>query len=89
MKPLEPFELPKRPGDYGVTKAGNINGFMRRLRNSLVDKRELLSNAVGYWMPGELKAKGWDPSKVDIPGLNTGFPKGVKGYPEESPAIPD
>jgi hypothetical protein len=32
-------------------------------------------------MVSELAAKKWDPAVVDIPGLTTGFPPGVMGYP--------
>ncbi|MGX1308679.1 hypothetical protein AB7M35_003437 [Amorphus suaedae] len=77
------------PGDYGVTAADDIDGFMQRLRNSLLEKTELLSNAVGFWMPDELRAKGWDAAGVDIPGLTTGFPAGVDAYPTDLPAIPE
>jgi len=80
---------PKIPGDYGYTKADDIKGFIQRLKLSFTDKRQLLSNAVGYWVPGELQSKGWDASKVDIPGLTIGFPAGISGYPKEVPAVPD
>jgi hypothetical protein len=32
-------------------------------------------------MVPELAHKNWDPAAVDIPGLTTGFPAGVTGYP--------
>jgi len=86
---IKQSDPPKIPGDYGYTKADDIRGFIQRLKLSFTDKRQLLSNAVGYWVPGELQSKGWDASKVDIPGLTTGFPVGVSGYPQDLPAIPD
>lgn len=72
---------PPLPGDYDVTKAGDIDQFMIRLKHSLRDAREMLSSTVAFWMVPELAHKNWDPAKVDIPGLTTGFPKGVTGYP--------
>lgn len=76
--------IPERaplPGDGGHTAADNIGGFMMRLKHSLSDNKEMLSNTVGFWMSRELADKGWDPAAVDIPGLTTGFPEGVDGYP--------
>lgn len=89
VQPIKPYDPPQIPGDYSVTKADDIDAFMQRLQNSLVEKTELLSNTVGYWMPDELAAKGWDPAKVDIPGLTAGLPDGVTAYPTDLPAIPD
>jgi hypothetical protein len=43
--------------------------------------REMLSNTVAFWMVQELANKNWDASAVEIPGLTTGFPAGVTGYP--------
>jgi hypothetical protein len=83
-----PAERPALPGDYGVTAADDIAGFVQRLKLSLIDDRELLSNAVGYWVPGALRAAGWNPAKMEIPGLTTGFPPGVTGYPPSNPEIP-
>ncbi len=74
-------DRPPLPGDYSVTPADAINQFMIRLKHSLRDAREMLSNTVAFWMVGELARKDWDPAKVDIPGLTTGFPPGVQGYP--------
>jgi hypothetical protein len=74
-------DRPPLPGDYYVTKAGAIDKFMIRMKHSLRDARELLSNTVAFWMVQELANKNWDPAAVDIPGLTTGFPTGVEGYP--------
>jgi hypothetical protein len=41
----------------------------------------MLSNMVAFWMVQELANKNWDPGAVDIPGLTTGMPAGVAGYP--------
>jgi hypothetical protein len=74
-------DRPPLPGDYFVTKAGAIDKFMIRMKHSLRDAREMLSNTVAFWMVQELANKDWDPAAVDIPGLTTGFPTGVEGYP--------
>lgn len=76
---------PPLPGDYGVTPAGDIDAFIMRLKHSLTDPRELLSNTVGFWMGPAFAAAGWDPAKVEIPGLTAGLPGGVDGYPADSP----
>lgn len=72
---------PPLPGDYYVTKADDIDQFMIRLKHSLRDAREMLSNTVAFWMVPEMAHKNWDPAAVAIPGLTTGFPKSVTGYP--------
>jgi hypothetical protein len=41
----------------------------------------MLSNTVAFWMVGELADKRWDADAVDIPGLTSGFPVGLTGYP--------
>ena len=74
------IHLPNRPplpGDYFVTRAGAIDQFMIRLKHSLRDAREMLSNTVAFWMVQELANKTWNPAAVDIPG----FPPGVAGHP--------
>jgi hypothetical protein len=79
--------LPDRaplPGDYFVTPAGAIADFMIRMKHSLRDARENQSNTVGFWIVQELAKKNWDPAAVDVPGLTTGFPPGVAGYPSMS-----
>ena len=80
--------LPDRsplPGDYFVTPAGAIDQFMIRMKHSLRDAREMLSNTVAFWMVRELANKNWDAGAVDIPGVTTGFPGGVAGYPAVTP----
>jgi Domain of unknown function (DUF5624) len=74
-------DRPPLPGDYDVTKAGAIDQFMIRMKHSLRDDREMISNTVAFWMVPELARKNWDASAVDIPGLTIGFPAGVAGYP--------
>lgn len=74
-------ERPPLPGDYFVTQAGAIDQFMIRMKHSLRDAREMLSNTVAFWMVPELAHKNWDVAAVDIPGVTTGFPAGVAGYP--------
>ena len=72
---------PPLPGDYETTPAAAIDQFMIRMKHSLRDAREMLSNTVAFWMVRELAAKKWDPAIVDIPGVTAGFPSGVAGYP--------
>jgi hypothetical protein len=74
-------DRPPLPGDYGVTPAGAIDQFMIRMKHSLRDAREMLSNTVAFWMVQELAARNWDPAKVAVPGLTAGMPAGVAGYP--------
>jgi hypothetical protein len=78
-------DRPPLPGDYFVTQAGAIDQFMIRMKHSLRDAREMLSNTVAFWMVQELASKNWDPGAVDIPGLTTSFPAGVAGYPAMTP----
>ncbi|MGE0040316.1 MAG: DUF5624 domain-containing protein [Vicinamibacterales bacterium] len=78
-------DRPPLPGDHGVTGAGDIGDFMVRLKHSLRDEREMLSNTVAYWMVQEMYDHDWDPAAVDVPGLTTGFPPGVAGYPAVAP----
>jgi hypothetical protein len=61
--------------------ADAIDQFMIRMKHSLRDAREMLSNTVAFWMVEELVRKNWDAGAVDIPGLTIGFPAGVPGYP--------
>lgn len=87
---LETIYLPGRPaipGDYNYSKATDITDFMVRLKYSLLDAREMLSNTVGFWMAGEMLNKQWDINKIEIPGLTTGFPLGIKEYPAQNPDI--
>ena len=78
-------DRPPLPGDYFVTQAGAIDQFMIRMKHSLRDAREMLSNTVAFWMVRELANKNWDVGAVDIPGVTTGFPGGVAGYPAVTP----
>ncbi|WP_298624084.1 DUF5624 domain-containing protein [uncultured Legionella sp.] len=87
---IETIFLPERPaipGDFNYSKASDISDFMIRLKRSLFDAREMLSNTVGFWMSGEMQNKGWDINKIEIPGLTTGFPAGITKYPEHNPDI--
>lgn len=74
-------DRPPLPGDPGVTPAAAIDQFMIRMKHSLRDAREMLSNTVAFWMVRELAAKKWDPAAVAIPGLTAGLPQGIRGYP--------
>jgi hypothetical protein len=78
-------DRPPLPGDYVVTPAGAIDQFMIRMKHSLRDAREMLSNTVAFWMVRELANKNWDAGAVDIPGVTTGFPGGVAEYPALTP----
>jgi Domain of unknown function (DUF5624) len=74
-------DRPALPGDYTVTPAAAIDQFTTRMKHSLRDAREMLSNTVAFWMVQELASKEWNAAAVSIPGLTTGFPPGVVGYP--------
>lgn len=74
---------PPLPGDYSLTRSTDLDHFMVRLKHSLGDRREMLSNTVAFWLVGELAAKNWDPAAVELPGLTT------ENYPPSSPEIPD
>ena len=74
-------QRPPLPGDCFVTNAGAVDQFMIRMKHSLRNAREMLSNTVAFRMVPELAGKNWDPAKVDIPGLTTRFPPGVTDYP--------
>lgn len=74
-------DRPSLPGDYAVTPAAAIDQFMIRMKHSLRDAREMLSNTVAFWMVQELASKDWNAAAVSIPGLTTGFLPGVAGYP--------
>lgn len=54
---------------------------MIRMKHSLRDAREMLSNTVAFWMVQELADKKWNPAAVVIPGLAAGLPQGIRGYP--------
>ena len=56
-------DRPPLPGDYFVTQAGAIDQFMIRMKHSLRDAREMLSNTVAFWMVQELANKNWDPGR--------------------------
>ena len=68
------------PGDYSFTDANNIDDFLERLKYSLAQPTEMLSNTVGFWIGNELADKDWDIKKIDIPGFTTGFPDGYSSY---------
>ena len=68
-----------------MTQAGAIDQFMIRMKHSLRDAREMLSNTVAFWMVRELANKNWVAGAVEIPGVTTGFPGGVAGYPAVTP----
>jgi hypothetical protein len=74
------------PGDYGYTKADDIDHFLMRLKFSTGNIKEMLSSSVGFWIAGEAAAKSWDLTKIDLPGLTHGLPIGTHAYPTESPA---
>ena len=74
-------DRPSLPGARAVTPAAAIEQFMIRMKHSLRDAREMLSNTVAFWMVQELADKEWNAGKVSIPGLTAGPPPGVPGYP--------
>ena len=68
------------PGDYSFTDSNKIDDFLERLKYSLAQPTEMLSNTVGFWIGNELADKDWDVTKIDIPGFTSGFPKGYSSY---------
>lgn len=80
-------DRPSIPGDYIYSKQPKIEDFLMRLKFSLAEPTEMLSNTVGFWMAGELAAKKWDYNKISIPGVTTGFPQGISTYPDNNPII--
>tara|TARA_R110001592_G_scaffold363396_3_gene687796 strand:- start:8079 stop:9308 length:1230 start_codon:yes stop_codon:yes gene_type:complete len=75
------------PGDYQITTADDIEHFSMRLKLSVGNPKEMLSNTVGFWLVDEFKEKKWQVENVDIPGLTHGFPQGINCYPDNAPAI--
>ena len=69
--------VPQPTGGYTTPRP-----FMIRLKHSLRDAREMLSNTVAFWMVQALADKGWDPAAVDVPGLTAGLPSDTPDYPE-------
>ncbi|MCE0721684.1 DUF5624 domain-containing protein [Legionella resiliens] len=80
-------DRPSIPGDYAYSKQPKIEDFLIRLKFSLAEPTQMLSNTVGFWMAGELAAKNWDYNKISIPGITTGFPQGISAYPSDNPRI--
>ena len=82
-------DRPAIPGDYGYTRADQIDHFVMRLKHATSNIAEMQSNAIGFWMSGEAVAKGWDLARIDIPGLTHGLPGGRDGYPGDAAEIPE
>ncbi|APF03617.1 TPA: DUF5624 domain-containing protein [Legionella pneumophila] len=80
-------DRPAIPGDYTYSKQPKIEDFLMRLKFSLAEPTEMLSNTVGFWMAGELAEKNWNYNKISIPGITTGFPQGISTYPNNNPVI--
>ncbi|HAT2079686.1 TPA: hypothetical protein I8008_002421 [Legionella pneumophila] len=80
-------DRPAIPGDYTYSKQPKIEDFLMRLKFSLAEPTEMLSNTVGFWMAGELAEKNWNYNKISIPGITTGFPEGISTYPNNNPVI--
>lgn len=80
-------DRPALPGDRDYSSPDAIDDFMIRMKYSLGDNTQLLSNTIGFWMSEELSRHGWDPTKVSIPGVTSGFPGGVTCYPALSPRL--
>lgn len=78
---------PPLPGDYGITNADNTMDFMIRLKYSLANATQMLSDTVAFWMSGEFINKDGDITKMQVPGITTGFPKGINGYPANNPKV--
>ncbi len=69
------------PGNYTVTNSDNIEDFILRLKFSLENPTEMLSNTVAFWMAGEYAAKKGILEDIDIPGLTSGFKNNLTEYP--------
>ncbi len=80
-------DRPAIPGDYTYSKQPKIEDFLMRLKFSLAEPTEMLSNTVGFWMAGELAEKNWNYNKISIPGITTGFPESISTYPNNNPVI--
>lgn len=79
------IKVPKREaieGDYSCTKASDIHHFVRRLKFSTGNVKEMLSNTVGFWLASEAHQKNWNLSEIAIPGLTDGLPEGFSEYPQ-------
>lgn len=85
IEDIEPPEPPAIPGDWGYSDADDIEAFVRRLKYTFGKSDQLLSNATGFWIAGALEEAGWNPSAVRLPGFDTGFPPGIRGYPPMRP----
>ena len=70
-----------------MTQAGAIDQFMIRMKHSLRDAREMLSNTVAFWMVPELAHKNWDPAAVDIPGADHGLSRRRRGLSRGDPEV--
>tara|TARA_R110000868_G_scaffold8205_3_gene42437 strand:- start:27379 stop:28602 length:1224 start_codon:yes stop_codon:yes gene_type:complete len=87
---VEDITIPYRaplPGDYEITKADQIEDFVKRLKFSITSPKQMLSNTVGFWLAGEAVNKQWQFDKMDLPGLTHGFPTGMSAYPDNAPEI--
>ncbi len=85
---IEDLKVPYRdplPGDYEITKADQIDDFVKSLKFSITSPKQMLSNTVGFWLAGEAVNKNWQFDKMELPGLTSGFPKGISGYPYNAP----
>lgn len=61
------------PGDYGL---GSVNDFMKRIKHSFSDVREMLSNSVGFWVGSAFAENGFQIKGLHIPGLSeVDYPK--------------
>nr|WP_019215357.1 DUF5624 domain-containing protein [Legionella tunisiensis] len=80
-------ERPVIPGDYAYSSQPKMQDILMRLKFSLLEPTEMLSNTVAFWMTGELAAKKWNYNDISIPGVTTGFPQGILTYPSNNPAI--
>lgn len=87
VKDIKRAAVAQIPGDYGVTAADEITDFVQRLKFSVSDPREMLSNTVGFWLAGEALEKNWDLATMQLPGFNAGLPNNLAAYPDSSPEI--
>jgi hypothetical protein len=78
---IAPLRRKPIPGDYDYDPTGKLKHFITRLRYSLIRPEESITNCLGFWLVGELANKKFKYPKMNLPGLTSGFPKGIKAYP--------
>ena len=87
VKDIKRPDVADIPGNFKITGADEIGDFIQRLKFSVSDPKEMLSNTVGFWLSEEALDKDWDIDKIRLPGFTDGFPTGLDAYPSDAPEI--